>query len=128
LGSQNVLEVNEPVLIVRPDDGPAGLKHVALYILLMVTTDVLEENINTLFKHVVMATVSQLDLAIKVMQISGSWTLHVYHHSNTLYICIYLLPMSHFVPLLPLPPHHHLNKHTEYLDSDQPDIWSQSAK
>jgi len=34
LGSQNVLEVNEPVLIVRPDDGPIGPKHVALYVLL----------------------------------------------------------------------------------------------
>jgi hypothetical protein len=29
LESQNVLEVNEPVLIVRPDDGPIGPKHVA---------------------------------------------------------------------------------------------------
>jgi len=28
LGSQNVLEVNGPVLIVRPDDGPIGPKHV----------------------------------------------------------------------------------------------------
>jgi hypothetical protein len=111
LASQNVLEVNEPVLIVRPDDGPAGLKHIALYVLLMVIIGVLEENINTLFKRVVIVTVSQLDLAIKVMQISGSWTAHVYHHSNTLYICIYLLPMSHFVPLLSLSPHHHLNKH-----------------
>ena len=66
--------------------------------------------------------VSQLDLAIKVMQISGSWTVHVYHHSNTLYICIYLVPTFHFVPLLPLPVHHHLNEHTKYLDSNQPDI------
>jgi hypothetical protein len=38
----------------------------------MVIVDVLEENIDTLFKHVVMVTISQLDLAIKVMQISGS--------------------------------------------------------
>ena len=46
LGSQN-----EPVLIVRPDDGPMGPKHVALYVLLMVIIDVLAENINTLFKR-----------------------------------------------------------------------------
>jgi len=39
LGSQNVLEVNEPVLIVRPDDGLIGPKHVALYVLLMAETD-----------------------------------------------------------------------------------------
>jgi hypothetical protein len=51
LGSQNVLEVNEPVLIVRPDDGPTGPKHVALYVLLMVIIDVLDGNINTAFKH-----------------------------------------------------------------------------
>jgi len=50
LGSENVLEVNEPVLIVRPDDGPIGPKHVSLYVLLMVITDVLDENINTLYK------------------------------------------------------------------------------
>jgi len=49
LGSQKVLEVNEPVLIVRPDDGPIGLKHVALNVLLMVTIDVLDGNINTLY-------------------------------------------------------------------------------
>jgi len=49
LGSQNVLEVNEPVLTVRPDDGPIGPKHVALYVLLMVVIDVLYGNINTLF-------------------------------------------------------------------------------
>jgi hypothetical protein len=42
--------VNEPVLIVRPDDGPIGPKHVALNVLLMVTIDVLDENINTLYK------------------------------------------------------------------------------
>jgi len=35
LGSQNVLEVNETVLIVRPDDGPIGPKHVAWNVLLM---------------------------------------------------------------------------------------------
>ena len=29
-----LLEVNEPVLIVRPDEGPIGLKHVALNALL----------------------------------------------------------------------------------------------
>jgi len=50
LGSQNVLEVNEPVLIVRPDDGPIGLKHVSLYVLLMVIIDVLDGNTNTLYK------------------------------------------------------------------------------
>ena len=49
LGSQNVLEVNEPVLIVRPDDGPIGPKHVSLYVLLTVIIDVLDENIDTLF-------------------------------------------------------------------------------
>jgi len=48
LGSQNVLEVNEPVLIVRPDDGPIGPKHVALYVLLTVIKDVLDGNINSL--------------------------------------------------------------------------------
>jgi len=41
----------EPVLIARPDDGPIRPKHVALYVLLMVIIEVLEENINTLFKH-----------------------------------------------------------------------------
>ena len=52
MGFQNVLEVNEPVLIlvVRPDDGSVGLKHVAFNVLLMVITDVLDENINTLYK------------------------------------------------------------------------------
>ena len=33
--------MNEPVRIVRPDDGPIGPKHVALYVLLMVIIDVL---------------------------------------------------------------------------------------
>ena len=41
--------MNEPVRIVRPDDGPIGPKHVALYVLLMVLIDVLDENMNTLF-------------------------------------------------------------------------------
>jgi hypothetical protein len=41
----------EPILIARPDVGPIGPKHVALYVLLMVIIDVLDENINTLFKH-----------------------------------------------------------------------------
>jgi len=50
VGSQNVLEVNEPVLIVRPDDGPIGLKHVALNVRLIVIIDVFDENINTLYK------------------------------------------------------------------------------
>jgi hypothetical protein len=50
LGFQNVLEVNEAVLIVRPDDGPIGLKHVALNVLLIVKIHVLDENINTLYK------------------------------------------------------------------------------
>jgi hypothetical protein len=44
LGSQNVLEVNGPVLAVRPDDSPIGPKRVALYLLLMVTIDVLDKN------------------------------------------------------------------------------------
>ena len=44
------MEVNEPGLIVRPDDGPIGPKHVALYVLLMVVIDVLYGNINTLYK------------------------------------------------------------------------------
>jgi len=43
--------LNEPVFIVKPDDGPIGPKHVALYVLLMVIIDVLDENINTLFNH-----------------------------------------------------------------------------
>ena len=42
--------MNEPVLIVRPDDGPIGPKHVALHVLLMIMLDVLDDNINTLFK------------------------------------------------------------------------------
>ena len=51
--SQNVLEVNKPVHIVRPDDGPIGLKHVASNVLLRVIIDVVNENINTLFLIVV---------------------------------------------------------------------------
>jgi hypothetical protein len=43
--------LNKPVFIVRPDDGPIGPKHVALYVLLMVIIDVLDKNINTLFNH-----------------------------------------------------------------------------
>jgi hypothetical protein len=50
MASQNVLEVKEPVLIVRPDDGLRGLKHVALNVLLTVIIGVLDENINTLYK------------------------------------------------------------------------------
>ena len=50
MGSHNVLEVNEPVLIVRPDDDPIGPKHVALRVLLMVIIDVLDVNINTVYK------------------------------------------------------------------------------
>ena len=38
------------VLIVRRDDGPIGLKHVALYVLSMVIIDMLDENINTFYK------------------------------------------------------------------------------
>jgi len=46
LESQNVLEVNEP------DDSPIWPKHVALYVLLfMLIIDVLDGNMNTLFKH-----------------------------------------------------------------------------
>jgi hypothetical protein len=37
-------------LLVRSDDGLRGAKHVALYVLLMVTIDVLDENTNTLNK------------------------------------------------------------------------------
>jgi hypothetical protein len=36
-------------LIVRPDNGKIGPKHVALYVLLIVISDVLDENINILF-------------------------------------------------------------------------------
>jgi len=39
------------VLIVRPDDGPIGPKHVALNVLLKVIIDVIDGNISTLFKH-----------------------------------------------------------------------------
>jgi hypothetical protein len=42
--------VNEPVLIVRPDDGPIGPKRVTFYVLLLVITDVLDANMNTLFE------------------------------------------------------------------------------
>jgi hypothetical protein len=42
--------VNEPVLIVGPDDGPIGPKHVALNVLLMVLIDVLDENIYAVYK------------------------------------------------------------------------------
>jgi hypothetical protein len=93
------------------------------------TSDTMQHSVSwnaTVFsaRVVMVTTVRQLDPAIKVMQISGTRTVHVYHDSNTLYICIYLLPMSHFLPLLPLPVHHHLNEHTKYLDSDHPDIRS----
>jgi hypothetical protein len=44
------MEVNEPVPIVRPDDGPIGPKHVALHVLLMIIIDVVDGNINTLFR------------------------------------------------------------------------------
>jgi hypothetical protein len=50
LGSQNLLEVNKPALIVSSNDGPIGPKPVALYVLLMVIIDVLDENINILYK------------------------------------------------------------------------------
>jgi len=53
LGSQNELEVNEPVLIASPDDGPIGPKHVALCVLLVVIIDVLDGNINTPQKKLV---------------------------------------------------------------------------
>jgi len=45
-----LLEANEPVLIVRPNDGPIGSKHVALNVLFMVIIDVLDENINASYK------------------------------------------------------------------------------
>jgi len=48
LGSQNVLEVTEPVLIIRPDDGPIGPKHVALNVLLMVIIRCVRLKINIL--------------------------------------------------------------------------------
>jgi hypothetical protein len=50
LGSQNVLLVKEPVLIVRPDDGPIGLKHVALNVYLRIIIYMLDENINAFYK------------------------------------------------------------------------------
>jgi len=43
--------VNEPVLIVSPDDGLIGPKHVTVYVLSMVVIYVLDGNINTSFKH-----------------------------------------------------------------------------
>jgi len=43
-------QVIKQILIVRPDDVPIGPKHVALYVLLMVIIDVLDGNINTLYK------------------------------------------------------------------------------
>jgi hypothetical protein len=50
LGSQNVLELNEPVLIEGPDDGQIGPKHVALNELLIVIIDVKKKKINTVYK------------------------------------------------------------------------------
>ena len=63
MGSQNVLEVNEPVLMVRPDDGSIGPKHVASYVPLMVIIDVLDENINTLYK--IWNTSGQIKLSLQ---------------------------------------------------------------
>ena len=57
-----MLDVNEPVLIVRPDDVPIGPKHVTLNVLLVVTIDVLDENINTLYK--IWNTSGQIKLSI----------------------------------------------------------------
>jgi hypothetical protein len=65
LGSQNVLEVNEPVLIVGPDDGPIGLKHVALNVVLMVIIGMLDENINTLYK--IWNTSGQMKLTLYIL-------------------------------------------------------------
>jgi hypothetical protein len=62
LGSQNVLEINKPVLVVRPDDVPIGLKYVALNVLLMVIIDVLDENINSFYK--IWNTLGQIKLSI----------------------------------------------------------------
>ena len=63
MGSQNVLEVKEPVFIVWPDDGPIRLKHVALNVLLIVITDVFVENINTLYK--IWKTLRQIKLSFR---------------------------------------------------------------
>jgi hypothetical protein len=57
------VEVNEPVLIARPDDGPIGPKHVALNTLLMVIIDVLYGNINTLYK--IWNTSGQIKLSLQ---------------------------------------------------------------
>jgi hypothetical protein len=59
---QNVLEIKEPVLVVRHDDGPIRPKHVALNVLLMVTIDVLSENINSFYK--IWNTLGQIKLSI----------------------------------------------------------------
>jgi len=44
--------VNEPVLIVRHDDGPIGPKHVALNVPLVVIIAVSDKDINTLFNFI----------------------------------------------------------------------------
>ena len=64
MGSQNVLELNEPVLIVMTDDGPIWPKHVALNVLLMVIIDVLDGNINTSYK--IWKTSGQIKLSNKL--------------------------------------------------------------
>jgi hypothetical protein len=53
-----MLEVNESVPIVRPDDGPIGPKHVALNVLFMVIIDALNENINALYNFSVLEDVN----------------------------------------------------------------------
>jgi hypothetical protein len=76
--------VNEPVLIVRPDDGPIGQKHVALFVLLMIIIDVLDENVNTVFKQFISVRPIQkegLDKRIQNMSILYN---SVNIHYNTL--------------------------------------------
>jgi hypothetical protein len=53
----------QPALVVRPDDGPIGLKLVALNVLLMVIIDVFDESINSLYK--IWNTSGQIELSGK---------------------------------------------------------------
>ena len=81
MGSQNVLEVNEPVLMVRPDDGSIGPKHVASYVPLMVIIDVLDENINTLYK--IWNTLGQIKLRNLALEIHFTFVVSDIHVSLT---------------------------------------------